>query len=454
MRFPVAALAPVLDAEVVGGGADADTDAGTDAGAVVVDGATQDSRAVAAGMLFVPIVAERDGHDFVGAAVAAGAAAYLTSRPPQREVPAPALVVDDTERALRALGVHARGRLDGPVVAVTGSVGKTSTKDLCAVAFGAHWRTHASTRSFNNEIGVPLTLCNAPDGTEVAVVEMGARGIGHIALLCTIATPTIGIVTAVGAAHLELFGDLDGVARGKGELVESLPADGLAVLNADDPRVLAMRDRTRAAVLTFGAQGDVRARDVVLDAELRPRFVVETPWGSATVELGARGAHNVANALAAIGAAVHAGAPLEAVAESLAAPVLSPWRMDVQRTPDGAVVINDAYNANPDSMRAALAALAAVPARRRVAVLGRMAELGDGGAEAHRAVAAQADSLGIEVLAVGTSDYGTAPVADVDAALQELASRRLGPDDAILVKASRVAGLERVAAALLGRGRA
>lgn len=446
MRFPVATLAPVLDAEVVAGAGP-----GTGAAAVTVDGATQDSRAVAAGMLFVPIVGERDGHDFVGAAVAAGAAAYLTSRPPQPEVPAPALVVDDTERALRALGAHARRRLVGPVVAITGSVGKTSTKDLCAVAFASHWRTHASTRSFNNEIGVPLTLCNAPDGTEVAVVEMGARGLGHIALLCTIATPTIGIVTAVGAAHLELFGDLDGVARGKGELVESLPADGLAVLNADDPRVLAMRDRTCAAVLTFGAQGDVRARDVVLDHELRPRFVVDTPWGSAPVELGARGVHNVANALAAISAAVHAGAPLEAVAASLAAPVLSPWRMDVQRTPGGAVVINDAYNANPDSMRAALAALAAVPARRRVAVLGHMAELGEGGAEAHRAVAAQADALGIEVLAVGTPDYGTAPVADVDAAVQELTARRLGPHDAVLVKASRVAGLERVAAALLGR---
>lgn len=433
----MASLAPVLDAVLVGDDAE-------------VDGATQDSRALRPGMLFVPIVAERDGHDFLPAAVAAGAGAYLTARRAQPDLAVPALEVDDTARALRALGAHARGRIAGPVVAITGSVGKTSTKDLCAATFGARFRTHASTKSFNNEIGVPLTLVNAPDGTEVAVVEMGARGVGHIASLCEIATPTVAIVTVVGEAHLELFGDLDGVARGKGEIVDRLPAGGLAVLNADDPRVLAMRTRTAADVLTYGHAGEVRAVDVALDGELRPRFVAETPWGRVDVVLGARGAHNVANALAALGAAVHQGVPLADAAAALEHPPLSPWRMEVTRAASGAVILNDAYNANPQSMRAGIDALAALPAARRIAVLGRMAELGPDAAASHREIASHARALGIEVVAVGTEDYGIEPLDDVDAALDALVRRRVGEGDAVLVKASRVAGLERLAAALAG----
>ncbi len=418
----------------------------------VVRGASQDSRAIEPGMLFVPLVAERDGHDFVAAAVAAGAPAYLTSRGPVDGVPATALVVDDTELALGALGRFARQRLTGPVVGITGSVGKTSTKDLCAAAFAAGFRTHASTRSFNNEIGVPLTLANAPDDTQAAIVEMGARGAGHIAMLCGIASPTVAIVTAVGAAHLETFGDLDGVARAKGELVEALPSTGLAVLNADDHRVAGMRGRTRAHVLTYGAAGEVRAEDVALDDELRPSFVARTPWGPAEVRLAVRGLHNVANALAALGAAVGCGVEPDAAAAALGGARLSPWRMDVQRRADGLVVINDAYNANPVSMRAALDSLAAVPATRRFAALGVMAELGDGAAAAHREIAAYARERGVEVVGVGTDAYDGVAVAGADEAVALLVARGLGAGDAVLVKASRVARLERAASALLQAG--
>ena len=212
---------------------------------VVVSGAAIDSRLVTGGELFVPVTAERDGHDFVGAAVAGGAAAYLSARPvPAPAGDAPAIEVDDTVGALGALGAHARGRLPDRVVGVTGSVGKTSVKDLLAAALGARWRTAAGAGSFNNELGVPLTILGAAARTEALVVEMGARGAGHVADLCAIARPTVGVVTAVAAAHTETFGSLDEVAEAKGELVEALPAAGTAVLNADDPRVAAMAHRT------------------------------------------------------------------------------------------------------------------------------------------------------------------------------------------------------------------
>ena len=324
-----------------------------------------------AGQLFVAIVAERDGHDFVGAAVAAGAPAYLSERGAWPTLTATAILVDSTREALVALGRAARGRMTGAVVGVTGSVGKTSTKDLIASAFATSRRTFASERSFNNELGVPLTLLNAPDDVEVVVVEMGARGLGHIAQLCTIARPTIGVVTAVGDAHVEQFGSIEGVAQGKGELIESLPDDGVAVLNATDPRVLAMAQRTRARVVTFGEGGDVIACDVVLHDDLTSTFTAKTPWGSATVALGARGAHNIDNALAALAVAGVAGVPIEVAAAGLRSPRWSPWRMELHLTRRGARLINDSYNANPTSMAAALRALAAVPARRHVAVLGR-----------------------------------------------------------------------------------
>lgn len=440
MRFVLSEVA-----EVVGG-----VLAGPDA---VADGATIDSRAVSSGQLFVPVVGARDGHDYIAHAVEAGAAAHLTARPGPGGVAGPALRVGDTQEALTALGRWARSRITGPVIAITGSAGKTSTKDLVAAAIAGHHRAAVSERSHNNELGVPLTLLNGPEGASAAVVEMGARGPGHIAALCAVASPGIAVVTNVSAAHTETLGSVEGVARAKSELVEALPSAGVAVLNATDPAVAAMASLTSARVVTFGVgrgSADVSAVDVALDGDLRLRCRLETPAGPIDAALEFRGVHHAANVAAAVAAALAADVPLEGIAAGLAAARPAPWRMEVARTSEGALVLNDAYNAGPASMAAALEALAATAARRRVAVLGPMLELGERSAADHLAVAALAASLGVELVAVGTGDYGVSalpgsdPVAAVLAALGPL-----GEGDAVLVKASRAAGLERVALRLL-----
>ncbi|MCK0439206.1 UDP-N-acetylmuramoyl-tripeptide--D-alanyl-D-alanine ligase [Gordonia alkaliphila] len=417
---------------------------------VRVDSAGIDSRAASPGQLFVPIVAARDGHDFIAAAVAAGATAYLTDRAPDPALAATAVQVADTAVALADLGREARRRVPDRVVGVTGSVGKTSTKDLLAGVLETTYVTAASEKSFNNELGLPLTLLGAPDDTEAVVLEMGARGVGHIQLLCEIASPTVGVLTRVEAVHLEMFGSLADVAQAKGELVESLPSDGLAVLNADHEVVAAMDTRTQARVLTYGlaAGADVRAENVVLDDQLRAAFDLLTPWGSARVALGARGEHQVPNALAAAAAGGGMGVSVEAIAAGLSAARLSGLRMELTTTSAGVIVINDAYNANPTSMTAALSSLALLDARRRFAVLGTMAELGADGPAAHREIAEQAQALGITVIAVDEPHYGDAVthVADVAGAVGALGD--LVEGDAVLVKGSRVAALERVAQAL------
>ena len=412
---------------------------------VTFDGASIDSRTVAPGQLFVPVVAARDGHEFVPAALERGAAAYLTARGP---VGGTAVVVEDTGTALRAAGQLARDRLTCPVVGITGSVGKTSVKDLLAAALGVGRRTTASQGSFNNELGVPITLLAAPADAEALVVEMGARGIGHIADLCAVARPTIGIVTRVAAAHTEAFGSIDEVARAKGELPAALPIDGTAVLLATDDRVRAMAALTRATVLTYGDGGDVRAIWLEVDDELRPTFTLVSPWGNAVVELGVRGVHQVDNALAAAAAALVCGLTPEQVAQGLGSAALSPWRMELATAPGGARILNDAYNANPASVAAALRSLAVLPAGRRIAVLGVMAELGTTSDEDHASIGALARELGVRLVSVDAAAYGGEDVPDVDAAIAALGE--LGPDDAVLVKGSRVAGLERLAHALLG----
>ncbi|GAC58569.1 UDP-N-acetylmuramoyl-tripeptide--D-alanyl-D-alanine ligase [Gordonia hirsuta DSM 44140 = NBRC 16056] len=418
---------------------------------VRVDSAGIDSRSARPGQLFVPIVAARDGHDFIGAAVAAGATAYLTDRAPDPAVRATAVQVADTAIALAALGREARRQVPDRVVGVTGSVGKTSTKDLLAGVLETTFRTAASEKSFNNELGLPLTLLGAPDDTEAVVLEMGARGVGHIQLLCEIASPTVGVLTRVEGVHLEMFGSLADVARAKGELVEALPADGLAVLNADHELVAAMHTRTQARTLFYGSGGgaDVRAENVLLDDQLRASFDLVTPWGATRVALGARGEHQVPNALAAAAAGGGLGVPIEAIAAGLAQARLSGLRMELTTTAAGVRVINDAYNANPTSMAAALDSLGRLTAARRFAVLGTMAELGADGPAAHRGIAEHARALGITVIAVDEPDYGESVthVADVDAAVAALGD--LSDGDAVLVKGSRVAALERVADALI-----
>lgn len=436
MKFRASEIADLVGGDLIG----ADVD---------VDGASIDSRSIVEGNLFVPIVAERDGHEFIDTAVAAGAPAYLSDRPPSLGT---AIVVADTGEALSLLGMAARNCLTGPVVGVTGSVGKTSVKDLIAAALGGVRRVHANIASFNNELGLPLTLVNAPVDTQIAVLEMGARGRGHVAELCAIGRPTIGVVTRVAGAHTELFGSLEAVAEAKGELVEALPPEGTAVLNADDPLVRGMSTRTAARVLTFGATGDVRVADLTLDALLRPHFTLVTPDGRAQVQLPLAGAHMALNAAAAAAVGIACGVDLADLVNGLETATISDWRMDVSTTHDGTIVINDAYNANPTSVRAALAALGELVAEHKTAVLGVMAELGDEHEDEHRAIAAEATAAGIRVIAVGAAEYGpdVEHVDGVDDALATLGA--VGEGHAVLVKGSRVAGLERLAQALTGRG--
>jgi UDP-N-acetylmuramoyl-tripeptide--D-alanyl-D-alanine ligase len=427
-----------------------------------------DSRAPEPDGLFVAVPGEHvDGHDFAVAAVEAGAAAALASRP----VDVPCVLVDDVVAALGRLASHVLARLPRlRVVGLTGSQGKTGTKDLVAQLLEASGATVAPVGSFNNELGVPLTALRCDPQTDNLVLEMGARGIGHVRYLADMTHPTVAVVLNVGVAHLGEFGSRAGIAQAKGELVEALPDDGVAVLNADDPLVMGMAGRTRARVLTFGtsARADVRVHDLEVDAQGRPRFTLSTPTGSAPVALPLTGEHQALNAAAAAAVAHAAGTGVERIARLLADVVpRSPWRMEIRDRDDGVTVINDAYNANPDSMRAALKTLAAIGGgrRRTVAVLGEMLELGEASRAEHDAVGRLAVRLDISRLVVvgegarpihlGASLEGSWAeesvfVPDLDAALEFL-DADVAAGDVVLVKASRAAGLERVAAALLDR---
>jgi UDP-N-acetylmuramoyl-tripeptide--D-alanyl-D-alanine ligase len=431
VRFSTSELASHLDATLVGPD-------------VTVDGASIDSRTIERGQLFVPIVADRDGHDFIPAALDAGAAAYLTQRDAEG---ATAVVVDDTAVALMNLGVLARRRVGG-VIGITGSVGKTTTKDLLRACLATTFPTAASEGSFNNELGLPLTLLNAADDARWAVLEMGARGVGHIKRLALVARPDVGVVTSVAMAHVEFFGDLDGVARAKSELVTALPPTGVAVLNFDDARVARMAALSPCPVLGYAieTQAEVRAEGVELDGDLRPRFTLVTPWGKGEVRLALHGAQQVPDALAAAAAALWCEVPFERVAAALGEATASALRMEVRRVPNGPTLVVDCYNANPASTEAALRALAALEGGRKVALLGLMAELGaETGAE-HRRMAALADELGIELAGYRTDLYGgPTEVTDVDGAVALL--RTLAAGDAALVKGSRVARLEDVVGA-------
>ncbi len=412
-----------------------------------VEGLALDSRRMRGGELFVAIREARDGHDFIASAMRAGASAYLTERP---QDPGPGVRVRDARAALRTLAVWARARLTAEVVGVTGSVGKTTTKELIAAALAPGHVVHASIASFNNDLGIPHTLLSAPEATQVLVAEIGANAPGEIAAHCQIVRPTIGVVTRVAPVHTEGFGGIDAVAREKGALIASLPSSGLAVLNEDDPRVAAMRSLSDARAITFGSAGDVRARIVALGPTIQPVIDVETPWGAISgLALAVHGAHQVANAAAAIAVAASLGVDLGAIASVLEKASGPPLRMDLRRAASGALVLDDSYNANPASMEAAMRALAELPARRRIAVVGVMAELGAGAPREHRRIASLAAQLGIELLAVDAPDYGVAVLANADAATAALAG--LGDGDAVLIKGSRSAGLEVVAAALRGK---
>ena len=408
-----------------------------------LSGASFDSRSITPGQLFVPIVAERDGHEFIEMALKSGAGAYLTQR---ESVGRSAIVVEDTLAALLKLGAWARVRLEptvgSRVIGVTGSVGKTSTKDFIAAALSSELVVSASERSFNNDQGLPVTLLNAADNAQALVLEMGMRGFGEIARLCSIAQPTIGVVTAVAAAHTERVGGIDGVARAKAELVQALPQSGFAILNADDERVREMRKFTQAQVLTYGVHegADIRITKCEMDEMARASVSATTPWGSVSWAMSVPGAHMALNAAAAIAVAGACEVDIYQAATALEQSSLSPMRMQVITTDDGMTIINDAYNANPASMRAALDTLVGVKASRHVVIAGQMAELADSSAE-HNAIVEYARSKSIEFIACETENYATSPHSIGDAVRRV---RDGGTDVAVLVKGSRVAALERV----------
>ncbi|MFI6150186.1 UDP-N-acetylmuramoyl-tripeptide--D-alanyl-D-alanine ligase [Streptomyces sp. NPDC051109] len=432
-----------------------------------------DSRQVEAGSLFAAFAGEHvDGHDYAERAVASGAAAVLAARP----VGVPAIVVADVEKALGALARAVVERLGTDVVALTGSAGKTSTKDLIAQVLQAHAPTVWTPGSLNNEIGLPLTALRATEETRHLVLEMGARGIGHIAYLTDLTPPRIGLVLNVGTAHIGEFGGREQIAQAKGELVEALPSEaegGVAVLNADDPLVRAMSARTKARTVLFGEadDADVRASEVRMTPAGQPSFTLHTPTGCGEVTLRLYGEHHVSNALAAAAVAHVLGMSVEEIATALSgAGTLSRWRMEVTERADGVTIVNDAYNANPESMRAALRALAAMGGAARAgggrtwAVLGPMAELGDASLAEHDAVGRLAVRLNVsKLVAVGGREASwlqlgaynegswgeeSVVVSDAQAAI-DLLRRELRPGDVVLVKASRSIGLERVALALL-----
>jgi UDP-N-acetylmuramoyl-tripeptide--D-alanyl-D-alanine ligase len=443
-------------------------------GPVVTGPVVIDSRLAAPGALFAALPGEHvDGHDYADAAVRRGAAAILAARPLPGAA-APVIVVPDVTLALGALARAVLRRLPGvTVVGITGSSGKTSTKDLACQVVERLGPAIAPEGSLNNEIGLPLTVLRADETTRYLILEMSARGIGHIAYLTGIAPPRIGAVLNVGRAHAGEFGSVDAVAKAKGELVEALPAaadGGVAVLNADDPNVAAMAARTSARVVTTSAEpgrdADVRATGISLDDLGRASFRLSVGGAAANVRLRLHGRHHVANALAAAAVAAELGMGAAAIADALTvAAARSKKRMELRERADGVLVVNDAYNANPDSTRAAIDALAHLMSngRRGIAVLGYMAELGDIEAQSHEEAGRLAAQAGAAVVvAVGP---GAAPVLDgaravggwpgeaiavpdPKGAVEEL-QNRLRPGDVVLVKASKAAGLWEVADGLL-----
>ena len=431
---------------------------------VVSGSVVTDSRQVEPGSLFVALPGESvDGHDFASAAVRAGASAVLASR----ALEVPCVVVDDTAVALGRVARDVVDRVGVTVVAITGSSGKTTTKDMLAAVLGRLGPVVAPEGSFNNEVGLPITALRCDSSTRVLVAEMGARGRGHIAYLCGITPPQVSVVLNVGSAHLGEFGSRAAIATAKSEIVQALPADGLAVLNADDQAVAAMADVTEAPVVLVGesAHADLRAVDVRLDSAGRASFTLAEGDDRAAVTMRLVGEHQVANALSVAAVARHLGMRLADVAEALGqVGTTSRWRMEVSERADGVTVINDAYNANPESVRAALKALVGIAGERRSwAVLGEMRELGEGSALEHDAIGRLAVRLNVDRLVavgegaravhLGAAHEGSwgresAWVPDRAAALA-LLRRELQPGDVVLVKGSRLVGLETVADALL-----
>ncbi len=435
-------------------------------GDVMIDAVVTDSRQASAGALFIAVKGEtHDGHDHVGSALAAGSPAALVSRP----VWGPHILVP--EDTVTAAGRLARAVIDASpdlqVVALTGSSGKTSTKDLLRVVLSAFAPTIAPQGSFNNELGLPRTVFEITANTRYLVAEMGARGTGHITYLCGITPPDVSLFLNVGQAHLSEFGSQDGIAEAKSEILAALRPDGVAVLNADDPRVMGQAAVAPGRVVTFGQAPDADVRITAIDLrDGHPVVTLEHDGQSVRIEPALYGEHQGLNMAAAVAAAVALGLDFQRAAASLQGVSLdSRWRMEVWQSPSGVTVINDAYNANPESMAAGLRALAAMGRGTRTwAVLGEMRELGPTSATEHDAIGRLCVRLNISrLIAVGPGarpiHMGAAhegswgeesmAVGSVEDAIEVL-SREVRPGDVVLVKASRAIALERIAQVLLG----
>jgi UDP-N-acetylmuramoyl-tripeptide--D-alanyl-D-alanine ligase len=408
---------------------------------------TIDSSEAGPGDLFFGLRGERvDGGEFASAALEAGAWGVVVGSPPM----APkgwVFVVADPLAALQALARAWRRELGAPVVGVTGSVGKTSVKDIARALLPG--RVHANRENLNTEIGLPLTLLEAPADTELLVLEMAMRGPGQIAELAAIAEPRIGVITNVGPVHVELLGSVEAIAAAKAEILAALPADGTAVVPAEAGELEPHLD-VAPSLLRFGAGGDIdvverRVADGVTEA------LIASPAGQARFHFPFTERHNLTNALAAVGAGVALGAPLEEMADRAANIGFSRFRGERLELGDGIVLVNDCYNANPVSMRAALDHLASIEATRRIAVLGEMAELGPGAPAYHREVGAHARAEGVDLL-IGIGEparaYDPDELVGDPAEAAELLAAQLEPGDTILVKGSRSAGLEAVAPTL------
>ncbi len=433
-------------------------------GEAVVSSVAIDSRDVRPGGLFVALPGTRtDGGRFVPEAFTNGAGGALVRD--NLTVEGPSVCVRSTNDALIRLATSERDRMDATVVAITGANGKTSTKDMTGAVLAARLRTHASPASFNNEVGLPVTLLDAPADTQVVVAEMGARRAGDVAMLCRIARPTVVVVTNVGVAHLEIFGSWERIVAASAEPVDALPPAGVAVLNADDAVVAGYAERAPGPVVTFGtsAAADVRAETVWLDPEGRARFTLAAGEERAAVELAVPGEHMVANALAAAAVGRVFEIPLAEAAAALCSATVSPWRMETFTTPGGVRVVNDAYNANPESVAAALrAARWMAGPGHLIAVLGTMAELGPISMAEHERVGELAARLRVDRLITvgsaarpiaaagvreGVEPDNVAAYETADEALDDV-RRSAGSGDVVLFKGSRVAGLERLAEAL------
>lgn len=437
----------------------------------MVNGLAIDSRAVEPGSAFVAFAGERaDGHDFIAAALLEGARAVLVTREDEQVSAAfdsaarsetSLVLVDDARAAVEALGSWHRERLLCPVIGVTGSTGKTTTKDFLRSVLSTGMRVVATKENRNNEIGVPLTVMDAGVETEALVVEMAMRGPGQIAHLCAIARPTFGLVTNVGVSHVEILGSEAAIASAKGELVQAIPPQGRVFLNGDDGWTDVLAESATAPVTRYGLgeSADVRAEDVTIAEDGTPAFTLVAGDETLRVCLPVPGRHNVYNALAAAAVGLHLGLPLSDVGRGLESATFSKWRMESFQSASGLTVINDAYNANPTSMRAAISALGDIPTRgRRIAVLGDMAELGSLTELAHFQLGGEIAGAGVDVLvtvgergkriaegalAAGMGADAVRPCATA-AEASEVLDDVAEPGDTVLVKASRVMGLETV----------